>query len=195
MTKKNKKQQIQHAYLQDQAIKNLFEFEIDKLIKNNRTVSKSALKQSPDLAHSMVESVYPYYATSKNARIELNCSIVDKKTWQHKAKQADTTVSQLAIESLNRVQIKIPFTKKLQAELNAVALERVRFNSLLNQLARWCNTHKSGIETVQVLAELNYLQKQFDDHDLRMMQIFAQPCDHYLYEYPTKDGWRLYRCH
>jgi hypothetical protein len=59
--------------------------------------------------------------------------------------------------------------------------ERVRFNSLLNQTVKWCNTHKSGAESIQILLELNQLNKAFEQHDLRVMNILASPEVDYKY--------------
>lgn len=175
MTRKNRnKTDIRNKYLQDQSIRTLFESTVDNMIKFDQPISKRALKkQHKDLTHSAVEALYKYYAEDKRDRVELTCSILEKKLWKHKADKAEISVSKLANRSLNNAHIHVPYTAKLQKEIHAVVNERVRFNTLLNQLARWCNTHKSGVEAVQVLAELNHIYKAFEEHDSRVMDIIA----------------------
>ncbi|WP_257969716.1 hypothetical protein [Vibrio parahaemolyticus] len=133
------------------------------------------MKKDTGLNSSEVDALYHHYCEAKSTRIEMNCTLLDKKIWKYKAEQAGKTVSQIASESLHKTRIIVPFAEQTRKEMLGVIHERVRFNSLLNQTVKWCNTHKSGVEAVQILLELNQLNKAFEQHDLRVMNILANP--------------------
>ncbi|MCL9774592.1 hypothetical protein [Vibrio methylphosphonaticus] len=181
MTKKYKKKQIEDHYLSNSKLTSIFEVKLDYCIKHNIKITKTRMKKETKLKPAEVDALYHHYCEAKNTRIEMNCTLLDKKTWKHKAEQAGKTVSQITSESLHKTKIIVPFAEQTRKEMLDVINERVRFNSLLNQTVRWCNTHKSGAETIQVLLELNQLNKAFEQHDLRVMNILASPEVDYKY--------------
>lgn len=174
MARKYKKNLISDHYLQDEQNVDIFISELERLIKQNKKVTKKLLKKETKFEGAELDALYEEYCEKKGKRIEMQCTALEKKTWQHKAHQAETTVSRLVAECLNSTQIYVPITTKYRDEINAVINERVRFNSLLNQTVRWCNTHKSGIETIQILIELKQLNEAFEKHDLEVMSIITQ---------------------
>ncbi|RJX70917.1 hypothetical protein DZ860_11315 [Vibrio sinensis] len=175
MTRKYKKKLIDEYYLQDAELAGSFENAIDQLLKNDIRITKNRLKNETKFKSAQLDAFYRFHCKEKKARIEMNCTLLDKKIWKYKAEKAGKTVSQLVAESLHQTYIVVPFTDKTRKEMQQVINERVRFNSLLNQAVKWCNTHKSGVEAIQILLELNQLNKAFEQHDLRVMSILAEP--------------------
>ena len=175
MTKKYKKKQIEEHYLTNPKLTSIFEEKLDYCVAHTIKITKTRMKKETKLKPAEVDALYHHYCEAKSTRIEMNCTLLDKKIWKYKAEQAGKTVSQIASESLHKTRIIVPFAEQTRKEMLAVINERVRFNSLLNQTVRWCNTHKSGAETIQVLLELNQLNKAFEQHDLRVMNIIANP--------------------
>ncbi|EJG1183880.1 hypothetical protein CVA83_RS00040 [Vibrio parahaemolyticus] len=175
MIKKYKKKQIEKHYLNNPKLTEIFEEKLEHCVEHNIKISKNRLKKDTGLNSSEVDALYHHYCEAKSTRIEMNCTLLDKKIWKYKAEQAGKTVSQIASESLHKTRIIVPFAEQTRKEMLGVIHERVRFNSLLNQTVKWCNTHKSGVEAVQILLELNQLNKAFEQHDLRVMNILANP--------------------
>jgi 1,4-dihydroxy-2-naphthoyl-CoA synthase len=175
MTKKYKKKQIEEHYLTNPKLTSIFEEKLDYCVAHNIKITKTRMKKETKLKPAEVDALYHHYCEAKSTRIEMNCTILDKKIWKHKADQAGKTVSQIASESLHKTRIIVPFAEQTRKEMLGVINERVRFNSLLNQTVKWCNTHKSGAEAIQILLELNQLNKAFEQHDLRVMNILASP--------------------
>ncbi|EJG1860621.1 hypothetical protein D8T51_22055 [Vibrio vulnificus] len=187
MTRKYKKKQITEHYLNDPKLSELFEKSLDNCVENNIKISKNRLKKETGLKSAEVDALYHHYCEAKNTRMEMNCTLLDKKIWKNKAKQANKTVSQILSESLYKTQIIVPCAEQTRKEMLGVIHERVRFNSLLNQTVKWCNTHKSGAEAVQILLELNQLNKAFEQHDLRVMNILANPLVDHKYRVAKVD--------
>ncbi|MDW1837970.1 MULTISPECIES: hypothetical protein [Vibrio] len=180
MTKKYKKKQIEEHYLNNPKLTEIFEEKLEFCVKHNIKITRNRMRKETKLKSAEVDSLYHHYCEAKSTRIEMNCTLLDKKIWKYKAEQAGKTVSQIASESLHKTRIIVPFAEKTRKEMLGVINERVRFNSLLNQTVKWCNTHKSGAESIQILLELNQLNKAFEQHDLRVMNILAKPyVDHY----------------
>ncbi|MDE1243958.1 hypothetical protein [Vibrio aestuarianus] len=175
MIKKYKKKQIEEHYLNNPKLTEIFEEKLEHCVEHNIKISKNRLKKDTGLNSSEVDALHHHYCEAKSTRIEMNCTLLDKKIWKYKAEQAGKTVSQIASESLHKTRIIVPFAEQTRKEMLGVIHERVRFNSLLNQTVKWCNTHKSGVEAVQILLELNQLNKAFEQHDLRVMNILANP--------------------
>jgi hypothetical protein len=187
MAKKYKKKQIEEHYLSNSKLTSIFEEKLDYCVEHNIRVTKTRMKKETKLKLAEVNALYHHYCEAKNTRIEMNCTLLDKKTWKHKAEQAGKTVSQIASESLHKTKIIVPFAELTRKEMLCVINERVRFNSLLNQTVKWCNTHKSGAESIQILLELNQLNKAFEQHDLRVMNILANPQVDHNYRVATVD--------
>ncbi|MHA2938784.1 hypothetical protein ACXJY6_10895 [Vibrio sp. RC27] len=82
---------------------------------------KKTISERIDVDQSTLDLVYPYFAERKNARIEMQCTIVEKKLWQHKAIQAKTSVSKLISHTLKDLKVIVPRVE----ELNQVVNERV----------------------------------------------------------------------
>ncbi|CAH1212115.1 hypothetical protein THOG11_40199 [Vibrio harveyi] len=181
MTKKYKKKQIEEHYLNNPNLTSIFEEKLDYCVEHSIKISKNRMKKETKLKPAEVDALYRHYCEARSTRIEMNCTLLDKKIWKHKANQAGKTVSQIASESLHKTRIIVPFAEQTRKEMLGVINERVRFNSLLNQTVKWCNTHKSGAESIQILLELNQLNKAFEQHDLRVMNILASPEVDYKY--------------
>ncbi|MEZ9438199.1 hypothetical protein BCS84_06490 [Vibrio cyclitrophicus] len=187
MTPKYKKKQIEEHYLNNSKLTSIFEEKLDYCVEHNIKISKNRMKKETKLKPAEVDALYHHYCEIKSTRIEMNCSLLDKKIWKYKAKQAGKTVSHIASESLYKTKIIVPFAEQTRKEMLGVINERVRFNSLLNQTVKWCNTHKSGAESIQILLELNQLNKAFGQHDLRVMNILASPEVDYKYRVAKVD--------
>lgn len=182
-----KKYKIKEHYLNNPKLTEIFEEKLEHCVEHNIKISKNRLKKDTGLNSSEVDALYHHYCEAKSTRIEMNCTLLDKKIWKHKAEQAGKTVSQIASESLHKTRIIVPFAEQTRKEMLGVINERVRFNSLLNQTVKWCNTHKSGAEAIQILLELNQLNKAFEQHDLRVMNILANPLVDHKYRVAKVD--------
>ena len=82
---------------------------------------------------------------------------------KEKARAMETTVTDLILESLDRTKIRRPQGKPAP---EIVALEQKKIYEIakignnLNQLARWCNTHKSGVEAVEIIESLTGIERE-----------------------------------
>ncbi|MGF1758238.1 hypothetical protein L4D76_09890 [Photobacterium sagamiensis] len=182
MTKrKYKKKDIGKSYLSDPHLFDAVEYAIETLVSAGERITQKRIAELTDTNITVIKHIYPYFAERKTQRIELRCSVVEKMQWQQKAQQADMTVSRLASQSLNNVTVSIPPTQQLRGAINRVVVERVSFNTLINQLAKWVNTYKSSADELFVVTQLKHLCEQFDTHDKKVMTILGQ--DHQYDEF------------
>jgi len=93
----------------------------------------------------------------KLSRLEIRLYPAEKRAIKDKAKAAGSTASELVRESLLRVHA---WTVKDKQAHKQRTLEIARIGSNLNQIARWCNTHKSAADAVQVIAHLQAISQE-----------------------------------
>ena len=77
--------------------------------------------------------------------------------WQATAKAAGLPLSTLVRRALGRVRT---WTAARVDVEQARTRELARIGSNLNQLARWANTHKAGLEAVTILTHLSALSRE-----------------------------------
>ena len=77
----------------------------------------------------------------------------------------------LAAHSLDQLTLHIPPTEQLKQTFDRVVVERVRFNSLVNQIARWCNTYPSAVQRMDIEMMLGALTLKFEEHDRQVMSL------------------------
>lgn len=142
---------------------------IKTIIQDNDKITAKEIVRRTDLEYNDVKLILPVFTEDKTSRIELRCTRADKLRWEYKAEQADSTISKLISIALDKLTVYVPRTQQLRAEINLLVVERIRFNVLVNQLAKWCNTYCSNVDQFEVLAMLNELQGQFDGHDKAVM--------------------------
>ena len=85
------------------------------------------------------------------AVIRVRVTAEERDAWHRKAQATGRSLSALMREALARVQ---PWTAGRVDLERARHRELARIGSNLNQLARWANTHKGGVEAVLVLSRL-----------------------------------------
>lgn len=146
--------------------------------EQQRPISKIALKRKGILPE-VVTALYPYYVDEKHARIELNCSIAQKMQWKAKAEKAQITLSKLVTEALNNARVYIPVPNFEQEAIKEILKMQSQLNAHTNQIARWCNTHKMGVEAISVLVELNEIRNQVLNIDDQLMRIMDNSKRHY----------------
>ncbi|OBT13184.1 hypothetical protein A9264_14560 [Vibrio sp. UCD-FRSSP16_10] len=145
------------SLLKNESDHEIFSAALHSLIISSKAVTKSALKESTQFEDAKFDAFCQYYLNDKKARIELRTSIENKMLWQHKSDLTTRSLSQTVESAMTRVNIHVMPT----TELNAIAQELVRFNSLVNQLAKWCNTYKSAADAIAVLTQLDALSTEF----------------------------------
>lgn len=165
-----RKKNIQQKYLHNPDAVEQFELAMNTLLQSNLRFSKEAFKRQ-GVPREVIDNLYPHYIEEKRARIELNCSIANKKLWQTKAIKASKTVSQLATEALNGIRVYTPKSTFDEESMRKVLGMRSRLNASINQMAKWCNTHGAGVEIINVLAELRDIQNHTRDIDDSLLAI------------------------
>lgn len=100
--------------------------------------------------------------TNKMARIEIRISTEDKKELKAKAENAGVSVSELIKQSVKRVRTFTIADKSIELQ-KLKELNRIGNN--LNQIARWCNVHKSDAEAVDVIKHLVAIEKAINNDD------------------------------
>lgn len=166
---KTKTKSILTSLLKNEEIANKMEEALKSLTKNEKQITIKNLVKLTALQTSDIKILLPFYAENKRCRMELRCSWIEKFRWENKAEKAGKSVSQLATDALSGLTLHIPRTEQLRSEINEIVSEMVRFNNLVDELVRWCELNKSGIEQVEIIALLNELLLQFDFHDQKIM--------------------------
>ena len=91
----------------------------------------------------------------KNSFIQIRASSERKAAILAKAREAGLSVTDLIDQALDRTRVWSPENKQVARE-RLVQLARIGNN--LNQLARWCNAHKSGADALAVVAHLKAIE-------------------------------------
>lgn len=96
---------------------------------------------------------------NRNMHIKVRVSEKEKSEIEAKAKSADMTVAELIRFSLKRVRISSIFDKNIERER---IREIRRIGQNLNQIARWCNQHKTSAEAVEIIKHLIAVERAVD---------------------------------
>ncbi|EGR4110797.1 hypothetical protein DDN58_17105 [Vibrio cholerae] len=174
-----KKKAIQQTHLDNLHSVLPFEAALYEIAQEEqKPISKIALKRK-GISPESVDALYSYYIEEKHARIELNCSIAQKMQWKAKAEKAQITLSKLVTEALNNARVYIPVPNFEQEAIKEILKMQSQLNAHTNQIAKWCNTHKQGVESISVLAELNEIRNQVLNIDDQLMRIMDNSQRHY----------------
>jgi len=95
----------------------------------------------------------------KTKWIKVRVTESEKSVIDEKAQAAGVTVANLIRESLCRVRTWTLADKETERER---IREIRRIGQNLNQIARWCNQHKSAAESAQVIAHLVAIEKRLE---------------------------------
>lgn len=174
-----KKKAIQQTHLDNLHSVLPFEAALYEIAQEEqKPISKIALKRK-GIPPEVITALYPYYVDEKHARIELNCSIAQKMQWKAKAEKAQITLSKLVTEALNNARVYVPVPNFEQEAIKEILKMQSQLNAHTNQIAKWCNTHKQGVESISVLAELNEIRNQVLNIDDQLMRIMDNSQRHY----------------
>ena len=86
--------------------------------------------------------------------LRVRFSSADWELLEKKSKEAEKSKYELVRQSIGSVKVS---NKSAEKEL-AVVLNRINAN--LNMIAKWCNTYKSGAESLQVIAVLECIERE-----------------------------------
>jgi len=95
--------------------------------------------------------------------IKVRVTETEKLIIDEKAQTAGVSVAKLIRESLCRVRTWTIKDKETERER---IREIARIGQNLNQIARWCNLHKSEIDTVQILSALVSIERKIDSFSI-----------------------------
>lgn len=95
------------------------------------------------------------------------------KTWKKAAQESDMNMgdwlrSQISVDGVLVPTTKKPSPKKMPKRRNytpadpELILQISRVGNNLNQISRWCNTHKSASNTIEVVSHLIAIQQQLE---------------------------------
>ena len=93
----------------------------------------------------------------KTSWLSIRCTAGELAAWQATATAAGLPLSTLVRRALSRVRT---WTAGRVDVEQARTRELARIGSNLNQLARWANTHKDGLEAVTILTHLSALSRE-----------------------------------
>ena len=93
----------------------------------------------------------------KTSWLSIRCTPGELAAWQAQAAAAGLPLSQLVRRALSRVRT---WTAARVDVEQARTRELARIGSNLNQLARWANTHKDGLDAVTVITHLTTLSRE-----------------------------------
>lgn len=91
---------------------------------------------------------------SRDQWIKIRVSKDEKELFELKAADAGMTLADLIRHRLQAYRVRKTALEREQL----LALARIGNN--LNQLARWVNTHKNGLETIQVVLRLDAILRE-----------------------------------
>ncbi len=94
-----------------------------------------------------MRSIWVKIRTTKAERVE----------WKAKADAAGVSLSDLVRQALGRVRTWTTIHAEIEREKNR---EIAKIGNNLNQIARYCNTHKEAAETVEVVAHLCVIERE-----------------------------------
>lgn len=92
---------------------------------------------------------------NKNAIIKVRCTHFDKRDWQAKAKLAGLPVSELIRESLTRVRVWSPESRRQHA---VIVRHLAIIGNNINQIAHGVNKQSEPIDAVKIIAHLIEVQ-------------------------------------
>ena len=90
----------------------------------------------------------------RNQWIKIRVSIEEKKSFEQKASESGMTMADLIRQRL--LTFRIRKTAHEQERIRMLA----RVGNNINQLARWANSHKSGLEAIQVIMRLDAILQE-----------------------------------
>ena len=93
----------------------------------------------------------------KTSWLSIRCTPGELAGWQATATAAGLPLSTLVRRALGRVRT---WTAGRVDVEQARTRELARIGSNLNQLARWANTHKDGLEAVTIITHLSALSRE-----------------------------------
>ena len=88
--------------------------------------------------------------------VKICASEAERAEWHAKARSAGLTLSDLVRRSVGRVR---PWTVAHAEVERERTRELVRIGANLNQIARWANTFKANVETVEIVAHLVAIER------------------------------------
>ena len=91
--------------------------------------------------------------------MQIRVSEKERSEYKTMAKASGITVSDLVREAMGRVQVWTPVHRDAQREK---ILQLARVGNNLNQVARWCNTHKSGADAFQICRHLVSIERELN---------------------------------
>lgn len=89
----------------------------------------------------------------RTERIELRCTPSERQAWEAEAATQGCSLSTLIRQSLAKRQTACVADPALMRQAAAIG-------NNVNQLSRWANTYKEGIEARLVLAELQHIRRE-----------------------------------
>ncbi len=89
--------------------------------------------------------------------LKIRVTPLEKVEWEAKAHAAGLSLSSLIRESLKRVRVWKVKDRKLERERT---IQIARIGNNLNQLARWANTYKGSLDTLEVITYLNEIREE-----------------------------------
>lgn len=95
----------------------------------------------------------------KDKWIHIKCTEEERTKMKQKAEAAGMPLSELVRRSLERTNT---WTVHDRNAVYSVSKELARIGNNLNQLARWANTEKSGLDAVQVISSLGQLEEELE---------------------------------
>ena len=89
--------------------------------------------------------------------LQLRCTPAERERWRAKATEAGVSVSALLRDALDGAKAR---RRRRSLADPALVRELARVGNNLNQLARWANRDKGGVEAVAVLARLVEIERE-----------------------------------
>ena len=105
---------------------------------------------------------------ARDQLVQLRCSKVERARWQQKAEASGQSLSAFLRELLDGAPVR---RRRRTAPVDPALLrELARVGNNLNQLSRWCNRDKSGVDALTVIVSLIEI-----DRELRLIREAASP--------------------
>ena len=89
--------------------------------------------------------------------IKVRVTPEEKLEWEAKAHAAGLPMSELIRQSLQKVRVWNVKDRSMERSRTA---QIARIGNNLNQLARWANTYKSALDTIQIITYLKEIKDQ-----------------------------------
>lgn len=98
--------------------------------------------------------------TQRNKVVRLRCSDREQLEIQQKAEKCGMSMSDLIRISIGKTKT---WTVADKQKVNEFLRELSKIGNNLNQLTRYANTNKEGIETLQILGEIGIINEQLEE--------------------------------